>query len=87
MALGSSSESGEGTVENFVRYGSILVPVFDAWPSSAIGHATFDPINRTATFHFKSGDIAEHDCDIATWIAYKASGSRGSFYNANFRGR
>jgi len=70
-----------------VWYGSVLIPTMDAWPSTAINWASFDPTTGTVTFRFRSGAEATHACSIEQWVAYKASGSRGVAYNLMFRGR
>lgn len=86
MAFGLPS-TDDDDLETAVRYGSILLPTFDAAPSSAIDSAHFDPRGQTATFVFRNGGSAEHPCSISEWASYKMSSSRGSAYNQMFRGR
>lgn len=73
-------------VGDSIRYGSNLVPLFDAAHSSAIDWARFNPITHTVTFSFRQGGSATHSCSVLDWISYKLSASRGQHYNDFFRG-
>ena len=73
-------------VGDAVRYGSNLIPLFDAAHSSAIDWARFNPITGNAVFHFKEGGSVTHSCSVLEWVAYKFSDSRGQHYNEFFRG-
>ena len=72
-------------LENTVRIGSVLVPTFDAYPSTAVNYAKFNPFASTVTIVLHDGTTGEYPCSVETWMAYKMSGSRGAFFNENFR--
>lgn len=79
-------EDGDGSEGSVWQYGSILVPTFDAWPSTAISSASWSPppMNEI-TISFRNGSVESYDCDVGTWTQYKLSPSRGQYYNSHFR--
>lgn len=67
------------------QYGSVLIPLLDAWPSSAISSAVWSPATNHAIFSFHSGESVTAPCTVTDWLGYKSSGSRGSYFNTHFR--
>jgi hypothetical protein len=69
-----------------LRYLSALLPMHDAFPSSAISSAVWDPAMMEVTIHFKNGRHLDYPCTPDQWFSYKTSSSRGSAFNEIFRG-
>lgn len=70
---------------DFVRYGSILLPLADAAPSTAVHMAYFNPGSGNITVIMKDGTELEFPGGIAEWLSYKTSFSKGQWVNARIK--